>query len=103
MIRSVNLPIFERSDDGEVTEDGRVCRLASHYCVSVGEGHTKQIPRYVQISAFTRPAFLQPIRSSSVRLDPIDWIDGFHNAQRLHSSIDYQSPAMLESYHLYPA
>jgi hypothetical protein len=31
------------------------------------------------------------------RLDLIDWIEGFDNRQRLHSSIDYQSPAAFES------
>ena len=29
---------------------------------------------------------------AQARLDLIDWIEGFYNAQRLHSSIDYRSP-----------
>ena len=30
------------------------------------------------------------------RLDLIDWIEGFYNTKRLHSSIDYRSPAAFE-------
>ena len=30
------------------------------------------------------------------RLDLVDWIEGFYNSQRLHSSIDYQSPTAFE-------
>ena len=37
-----------------------------------------------------------PTRAEA-KLDLVDWIEGFYNAQRLHSSIDYQSPAMFES------
>jgi len=33
---------------------------------------------------------------AQARLDLIDWIEGFYNAQRLHSSIDYRSPAAFE-------
>ena len=31
------------------------------------------------------------------RLDLIDWIEGFYNSKRMHSSIDYWSPAAFES------
>jgi putative transposase len=37
-----------------------------------------------------------PTRAEA-KLDLVDWIEGFYNAQRLHSSIDYQSPAVFES------
>jgi transposase InsO family protein len=33
---------------------------------------------------------------AQARLDLIDWIEGFYNAQRVHSSIEYQSPSMFE-------
>jgi putative transposase len=33
---------------------------------------------------------------AQARLDLIDWIEGFYNAQRLHSSIGYRSPAAFE-------
>ena len=33
---------------------------------------------------------------AQARLDVIDWVEGFYNAQRVHSSIEYQSPAMFE-------
>ena len=36
-----------------------------------------------------------PTRAEA-KLDVVDWIEGFYNAQRLHSSIDYQSPAVFE-------
>jgi len=35
---------------------------------------------------------------AQARLDLIDWIEGFYNAQRVHSSIEYQSPAMFEKH-----
>ncbi len=35
---------------------------------------------------------------AQARLDLIDWIEGFYNAQRLHSSIDYRSPAAFEKH-----
>ena len=35
---------------------------------------------------------------AQARLDLIDWIEGFYNAQRLHSSIDYQAPAAFEKH-----
>jgi len=31
------------------------------------------------------------------KLDIIDWIEGFYNQKRLHSSIDYQAPVDAES------
>ena len=33
---------------------------------------------------------------TQARLDLINWIEGFYNTQRLHSSIDYRSPAVFE-------
>lgn len=33
---------------------------------------------------------------AQARLDLVDWIEGFYNSQRLHSSIDYQSPTAFE-------
>ena len=33
---------------------------------------------------------------AQARLDLVDWMEGFYNSQRLHSSIDYQSPAEFE-------
>jgi putative transposase len=33
---------------------------------------------------------------AQARLDLIDWIEGFYNSKRLHSSIDYRSPAAFE-------
>ena len=34
---------------------------------------------------------------AQARLDIVDWIEGFYNLERLHSSIDYQTPAAAES------
>ena len=34
---------------------------------------------------------------AQARLDIVDWIEGFYNLERVHSSIDYQTPAAAES------
>lgn len=34
---------------------------------------------------------------AQARLDIVNWIEGFYNLERLHSAIDYQSPADLEN------
>src|SRR5579871_5106159 len=33
---------------------------------------------------------------AQAKLDLINWLEGFYNTARLHSSIDYRSPAMFE-------
>jgi transposase InsO family protein len=35
---------------------------------------------------------------AQARLDLIDWIEGFYNAERVHSSIEYQSPSSFEKH-----
>ena len=34
---------------------------------------------------------------AQARLDVVNWIEGFYNLERLHSTIDYQSPVDLEN------
>ena len=36
------------------------------------------------------------VRAHPARLDIVNWIEGFYNEKRLHSAIDYRSPADLE-------
>jgi transposase InsO family protein len=33
---------------------------------------------------------------AQTRIDLVDWIEGFYNSQRLHTSIDFQVPNILE-------
>jgi len=39
---------------------------------------------------------VQYVTRVQARLDLIDWIEGFYNANRLHSSINYLSPTSFE-------
>jgi putative transposase len=39
---------------------------------------------------------LQYTSRDQARLDSVDWIEGFYNEKRLHSAIDYRSPADFE-------
>lgn len=34
---------------------------------------------------------------AQARLDIVDWIEGYYNRQRLHSSINYRTPAEVAS------
>lgn len=34
---------------------------------------------------------------AQARLDVVDWIEGFYNLERMHSSIGYQTPGAAES------
>jgi putative transposase len=33
---------------------------------------------------------------AQARIDVVNWIEGFYNSQRLHTSIDFQAPNILE-------
>jgi putative transposase len=33
---------------------------------------------------------------AQARIDVVNWIEGFYNSQRLHTSIDFQVPNILE-------
>ncbi len=33
---------------------------------------------------------------AQARIDLVNWIEGFYNSQRLHTSIDFQVPNILE-------
>jgi putative transposase len=39
---------------------------------------------------------LQYTSRDQARLDIVNWIEGFYNEKRLHSAIDYRSPADFE-------
>jgi putative transposase len=49
---------------------------------------TMKVERIYQLRYETR---------AQARLDIVDWIEGFYNQRRLHSSIGYQTPAHIES------
>jgi len=49
---------------------------------------TMKVERIYQLRYETR---------AQARLDIVDWIEGFYNHRRLHSSIGYQTPAHIES------
>ena len=39
---------------------------------------------------------LQYESRAQARIDVVNWIEGFYNSQRLHTSIDFQVPNILE-------
>jgi transposase InsO family protein len=49
---------------------------------------TLKVERVYQIRYDTR---------AQARLDIVDWIEGFYNHRRLHSTIGYRTPAHVES------
>lgn len=82
-----------------------------------GEEHRKLIEQYRMVQSMSRKgncwdnspmeSFFKTLKvewvnrfryatRAQARLDLIDWIEGFYNARRLHSSIDYRSPAAFE-------
>ena len=84
-----------------------------------GDEHRKLIAQYRMVQSMSRKgncwdnspmeSFFKTLKVEQVnrfryatraqaRLDLIDWIEGFYNAQRLHSSIDYWSPAAFENH-----
>lgn len=84
-----------------------------------GDEHRKLIAQYRMVQSMSRKgncwdnspmeSFFKTLKVEQVnrfryatraqaRLDLIDWIEGFYNAQRLHSSIDYWSPAAFEKH-----
>ena len=81
------------------------------------DAHRKLIKQYRMIQSMSRKAncwdnsvmesFFKTLKVERVhrlqyetraqaRLDLVDWMEGFYNSQRLHSSIDYQSPTEFE-------
>jgi len=82
-----------------------------------GDEHRKLIAQYRMVQSMSRKAncwdnspmesFFKTLKvewvnrlryatRAQARLDLIDWIEGFYNVQRPHSSIDYRSPAAFE-------
>jgi putative transposase len=82
-----------------------------------GDEHRKLISRYRMVQSMSRKAncwdnspmesFFKTLKvewvnrlryatRAQARLDLIDWIEGFYNSKRLHSSIDYTSPTAFE-------
>jgi transposase InsO family protein len=49
---------------------------------------TLKVERIYQVQYETR---------AQARLDIVDWIEGFYNHRRLHSSIGYRTPAHMET------
>ena len=48
---------------------------------------TLKVERVYQVRYETR---------AQARIDLVNWIEGFYNSQRLHSSIEFQAPNQLE-------
>ena len=84
-----------------------------------GDEHRKLITRYRMVQSMSRKAncwdnspmesFFKTLKvewvnrfryatRAQARLDLVNWIEGFYNSQRLHSSIDYRSPAAFEKH-----
>ena len=67
-----------------------MCRRANCWDNAVMEGFFKTL----KVERVDRTRFCTREQG---RLDIVDWIEGFYNRVRLHSSTGYQAPAQLES------
>jgi len=84
-----------------------------------GDEHRKLITRYRMVQSMSRKgncwdnspmeSFFKTLKvewvnrfryatRAQARLDLVNWIEGFYNSLRLHSSIDYRSPAAFEKH-----
>jgi len=67
------------------------------YRVTADSAHTKPVAPDVLKRRFDGWQVNRNDTRALARLDIIDWIEGFYNRERMHSSIDYQTPVDAES------
>ena len=93
----------DRGSQGAQYSSWRYRELADHYQMTMSMSRRGNAWDNAVIESFFKTLKVEQTSRchyetrAQARLDVVDWIEGFYNRQRIHSSIGYHSPCVYES------